>query len=152
MIRRRRAPIAALAAAVFIVAAVLIDLRLRARDSYLEGMRYLEWNAHPDLKKQVYDAEFARRRAAIEAQKSAGLLSDAECAQKIELARFACDRLISESSLKYAEAWLVSAAELFSPPSNAWTRLAGEKLVEVRELRRRELDGKKPDAANQALD
>ncbi len=138
----RRALAAAAGLLVFVYAASYADLVLRARSAYLEGEKYLEWNAHPEEKKAHFEAEFQARRKTLEAARDAGRLTPAECGKKVELARFERDQAVAESSLKYAYVWFETAADLFSPPESRWTRLARAQETKTRELWKKELDAK----------
>ncbi|MDE2490508.1 MAG: hypothetical protein KGM24_06645 [Elusimicrobia bacterium] len=138
--RGRRALAAAAALLAFVYVSARVDLYLRARSAYLEGEKYLDWNAHPEKKAAFYDAAFAKRRAELDRELAAGRLTKAEHDRQVELARFARDQAVSESSLKYAYVWFQSAAELFSPPDDRWTLLAREKMASTRALWKKQLD------------
>ena len=128
------------AAAVYALA--YVDLIFRARSAYLEGEKYLEWNAHPELKKAYYDRVFAQREKKIEADFKKGLLTEAEKRQKIDLARFREKERLSESSLKYAYIWFQTAVKLFSPPESRWVKLSREEMPKTLALWKKELDAR----------
>jgi hypothetical protein len=138
----RRGVAAAVGLLVFVYAASYADLVLRARSAYLEGRKYLEWNAHPDEKKAHFEAEFQARKKELESRRDAGTLSAADCDKQVELARFERDQAVAESSLKYAYVWFQTAADLFSPPESRWSRLARVEEAKTRELWKKELDAK----------
>jgi len=127
----------------FVYAAACVDVVLRARSAYLEGEKWLSWDAHPELKKAHFDAELAARLKIIEADRAAGRLSQDEFVKKSGLATFERDQAVQESSLKYAYVWFQTAAELFTPPESRWTARAREKMKTTRELWKKELDAKK---------
>lgn len=132
---------AGLLAAVYGMARV--DLILRARSAYLEGEKWTEWNAHPELKKAHFDAELAVRETELSRELAAGRLDRAAYERKTGLARFERDQSVAESSLKYAFVWYQTAAELFSPPQNRWSSLARIKMTETRALWKKELEAQK---------
>lgn len=125
--------------AVFVLAAVYLDLVLRARSAYLEGEKYMEWAAKPELKKAALEAELAAREKALRASK----LPAPQLEQRLALARFEHEERLKESSVKYAYVWYQTAVELFSPPESKWVRLSREKLPVAKELWKKELDAAK---------
>lgn len=139
----RRVLLTAAALLAFVYAAAYADVVLRARSAYREGEKWLSWSEHPELKKAHFDAELARTRAALEADRSAGRLTSAEFDRKLGLATFERDQAVADSSLKYAYVWFQTAAELFTPPESRWTVLSREKMKTTRELWKKELDAKK---------
>jgi hypothetical protein len=139
----RRVLLTALALLAFVYAAACVDVVLRARSAYLEGEKWLSWDAHPELKKAHFDAELAERRKALEADRAAGRLGAADFDKKLGLATFERDQAVAESSLKYAYVWFQTAAELFTPPESRWTAMSREKMKTTRELWKKELDAKK---------
>lgn len=139
----RRALLTAAGLLAFVYAAACADVVLRARSAYLEGEKWLAWDAHPELKKAHFDAELAERRKKLEAERASGALGAAEFDRKLGLATFERDQAVAESSLKYAYVWFQTAAELFTPPESRWTVRAREKMKTTREAWKRELDAKK---------
>ena len=139
---RRLAPAAA---AVFlgIYAVARVDLYFRGRSAYLEGEKYLAWEASPGLKAAHFDSTLAATSARLIGERAAGRLSEAELAERLELARFERDYRVSESSLKYAFVWFQTVVELFTPPETKWTILARSKMSETRERWKKELDAQK---------
>jgi hypothetical protein len=135
----KKGALTALGCAAFVYAAVYVDLVLRARTAYLEGEKYMEWAAKPELKKAALEAELAEREKALRAEK----LTAAELEQRLALARFEHEERVKESSYKYAYVWYQTAVELFSPPDSKWVRLAREKLPVAKELWKKELDAAK---------
>jgi len=135
----KKGALTALGCAAFVYAAVYVDLVLRARTAYLEGEKYMEWAAKPELKKAALEAELAEREKALRAEK----LTAAELEQRLALARFEHGERVKESSYKYAYVWYQTAVELFSPPDSKWVRLAREKLPVAKELWKKELDAAK---------
>lgn len=139
----RRVLLTAAGLLAFVYAAACADVVLRARSAYLEGEKWLAWDAHPELKKAHFDAEFEARKKSFEAERASGRLTDADLTRKTGLAAFERDQAVAESSLKYAYVWFQTAAELFTPPESRWTVLSREKMKTTREAWKRELDAKK---------
>jgi len=133
----------AAAAVAVVYAMVAADILLRARSAYLEGEKYMQWYSQPELKKAYYEAQFAREKARLDAEKAAGRMSAEEHARRVELERFRADEDIAESSVKYAYHWYKTAVELFSPPESRWVRLSRQKMPQALELWKKELDAKK---------
>ena len=127
----------------FVYAAACADVVLRARSAYMEGEKWLSWDAHPELKKAHFDAELAERRKKLETDRAAGRLNAADFEKKVGLATFERDQAVAESSLKYAYVWFQTAAELFTPPESRWTERSREKMKTTRALWKKELDAKK---------
>ena len=132
---------AALLAAVYAMARV--DLVLRARSSYLEGEKWMEWSRRPELKKAHFDTELSGREAELSRELAKGRLDRAAYERKAALARFERDQAVAESSLKYAFVWYQTSAELFAPPESRWTAMSRVKMKEARELWKKELDAQK---------
>ncbi len=138
----RRVLVAVLACAALVYAMAYVDLVLRARSAYLEGMKYLEWEKDPSLKKNFFDGELAVKEASFKSELTAGRLSEADYEEKLELARFERDQRLAESSLKYAYVWFQTAVELFTPPESHWVVLSREQMAKTKELWKKELDAK----------
>lgn len=138
--RLRRLALAAVSCAVFVYAVAYVDLVLRARSAYLEGEKYLDWNAHPEKKKAFFDARLARKEAGLRREFSDGKLTREELDERLYLAKFDRDERVSESSLKYAFIWFQTAAELFTPPESKWVVLSRQEMIRTRELWKKELD------------
>lgn len=139
--RRALALAALLAASVYGMARA--DLWLRARSAYLEGEKWMEWSRKPELKKAHFDGVLAAREAELARELASGRLQKGAHDRKAGLARFERDQAVAESSLKYAFVWYQTSAELFSPPENRWTALARPKMIEARELWKKELEARK---------
>ncbi len=122
---------------------VYTDLVLRARSGYLEGERFMEWHRNPGVKKAHFDARFREAKARLDREKKKVGLSDGEYEQRLEIERFRRDEAVAESSLKYAYHWYKTVVDLFSPPESRWVRRARSRMVEAKELWRKELDAKK---------
>ncbi len=136
----KRIVLAVVACAAAVYAMAYADLVLRARSAYLEGEKYLEWNAHPELKRAYYDKLLAEKEARLNADFKEGKLTQPELDERLDLARFEHDERIKESSLKYAYVWFQTAVELFSPPESKWVVLSRQKMASTKELWKKELD------------
>lgn len=139
----RKAALWALACAAFVYAVAYVDLVLRARTAYLEGEKYLEWNAKPELKKAHFDAKLAEKEERLKRRAEKEKWSKEDLEQRLFLARFERDKRVSESSLKYAYIWFQTAVELFSPPESRWVVMSRAKMAETKDAWKRELDAKK---------
>ena len=127
----------------FVFTAVYADLLLRARTAYLEGEKYLSWNADPSRKKAHFQKIFERSVAELDAEKAAGRMDETEYRQRVALEEFRRDESVAESSLKYAYHWYKTAVDLFSPPESKWVRLSREKMKTTKALWKAELDAAK---------
>ncbi|MBI4062868.1 MAG: hypothetical protein HY401_01025 [Elusimicrobia bacterium] len=122
---------------------ILGDLWLRARQSYREGEKYLGWHRDPQAKRAGVDREFQDWKAKLDQLFKKKRISQADYQERLELAEFDRNEKIKESSVKYAYIWFQTTAELFSPPDNVWVRRAREKMVETKELWKKELTANK---------
>jgi hypothetical protein len=138
--RRTLAVVLACAAAVYAMA--YVDLVLRARSAYLEGMKYLEWEKDPAPKRAYFDAELAKKEAGLKKEQAAGSLSSADYDERLELARFERDQRMAESNLKYAYVWFRTGAELFSPPESRWVVLSRQEMAVTKDAWKKELEAK----------
>jgi len=134
----RRALAAAAALALFVQAAVALDVVLRARAACHEGEKWLAWSDHPELKRARLDAEFEARRAELEAEGASGRLGADAFRKQLALASFDRDRALEESSAERAAVWFRSAADLFASPESRWRARARVLLASARERVRRE--------------
>ena len=139
----RRTLLAILGCAAAVYAMAYVDLVLRARSAYLEGVKYLEWETRPELKKAYFEGKLAKKEAALKAEAASGKLSPAELDERLELARFERDQRVAESNFKYAYVWFQTAVELFSPPESRWVVLSRGKMAEAKALWKKELEAKR---------
>jgi hypothetical protein len=107
------------------------DLNLRARQAYADGLKYLDWQEHPERKAAHYDAVLARRQMKLDEEIKAGRLAPDAYMAKSSLLRFERDERVSESSLKYAYVWFQTGCELLSPPRGPWARLSCDRMPGV---------------------
>ncbi len=107
------------------------DLSLRARQAYAEGLKYLDWQEHPESKAAHYDAALRRRQMKLDGELKAGRLAPDAYKAQSTLLRFERDERVSESSLKYAYVWFQTGCDLFSPPRGRWARLCCERMPGV---------------------
>lgn len=115
------------------------DVVSRAKESYQEGEKYMEWNTRPELKKEFFDKKFQAEKLAADASLAKKKITDAEYKEKLETLAFDRDYNVSESSLKYAYQYYKDTAELFSPPESDWVKKARLKTPQTLELWKQEL-------------
>lgn len=128
--------------AAFFYGLVYADLVLRAREAYLEGEKYLEWQRDPAKKAAHFKKAFEVEKARLEGLRDRGKMDAQEFRQRLELAQFEEEFRVGESSLKYAYVWFQTAVELFSPPESRWVVLSRAKMGETLGLWKKELDQK----------
>jgi hypothetical protein len=133
---------AAAACVLLVYALIYADVVLRARSAYLEGEKYWSWYSDPQKKMKALDAEFAKARAALEKQRSAGKLTQDQFTRQLDILSFNDRQKREESSIKYAYIWYQTTVELFSPPESKWVKLARRKMPDAKELWKRELAAK----------
>jgi hypothetical protein len=131
------------AAALAMLAIVYIDVQSRARAAYLEGEKYMDWNAHPEKKRAFYDEKFERDKAALARELERKKITPDDFNEKLASLQFDRQYALSESSLKYAYQWYKDTYELFSPPESKWVRLAREKAPVALNLWKQELNAQK---------
>ncbi|MFN3550415.1 MAG: hypothetical protein ACK4WJ_01180 [Endomicrobiia bacterium] len=133
--------------AIFIVillvyCAIYIDVTLRARSAYLEAEKYVEWYYNPNKKIKFFEKEFNDKKKQLDKLLSENKLSKDEYDVKLEILEFEKERKIKESSLKYAYIWYKTVIELFSLPESKWVKLAKQKIVNIKQMWRKELEQK----------
>lgn len=138
---RKAACILGLIAALY--ALVYADVVMRAREAYLEGEKYMRWQADPGAKTAEITAKFEKEKAALDKKLAKGKLKKEDCDRELEAAAFDRDRQMEESSAKYAYVWYQTAYELFSPPESKWVRLSRQKAPLAKEKWKEELRSKK---------
>jgi len=119
-----------LAGALGVYGLVYLDVVSRARASYEEGEKYMDWYRHPEKKKEFFDQRFEADKAK---------LTEPDLKEKLDALAFDRDYALSESSLKYAYQWYKDTYELFSPPESKWVKMARVKAPETLELWKQEL-------------
>ncbi|OGR87482.1 MAG: hypothetical protein A3A86_01640 [Elusimicrobia bacterium RIFCSPLOWO2_01_FULL_60_11] len=124
-------------------AMVYADVVLRARDAYLQGEKYMRWHEDPRLKMTELNSKYEKQKAALDEKLSKKKINQDEYDRQLEIAAFDRDRLMEESSVKYAYVWYQTAYELFSPPESRWVRLSREKAPLAKEKWKDELRAKK---------
>lgn len=123
-------------------AIIYADVVFRARDAYLEGEKYMRWNEDPRLKMAELNAKYENQKESLDKSRGKGKMNQEEFDRQLEIAAFDRDRLMEESSLKYAYVWYQTAYELFSPPESKWVRLSREKAPRALEKWKEELRAK----------
>ncbi|OGR85706.1 MAG: hypothetical protein A2901_05790 [Elusimicrobia bacterium RIFCSPLOWO2_01_FULL_54_10] len=122
---------------------VYADVVLRAREAFLQGEKYMAWHETPSLKTQSLNSKFEDEKDALDKKLAKGRIAREEFDRKLEIAAFDRDRMMEESSIKYAYVWYQTAYELFSPPESKWVRLSREKAPLAREKWKEELRSQK---------
>jgi hypothetical protein len=143
-VNKSRFRIAALIA--FAIAAVYgmiyVDVWIRAKESYLEAEKYLDWSQHPEHKQAYFDAQFSADKEKLEQLHARHKISDEDYQRKLNSLVFDKNFHMGESSLKYAYQWYKDTYELFSPPESRWTKEARLKAPEALVLWKQELRAK----------
>lgn len=124
-------------------AIIYVDVVFRARDAYLEGEKYMRWNEDPRLKMTELNAKYENQKTSLDKSQAKGKMNQEEYDRQLEIAAFDRDRLMEESSVKYAYVWYQTAYELFSPPESKWVRFSREKAPRALEKWKEELRAKK---------
>lgn len=119
------------------------DVCSRAKESYLEGERYMEWAREPAKKKDFFEKKFQTEKNNLDRLLAQKKVSDDIYRQKLEALQFDREYLIGESSLKYAYQWYKDTHELFSPPESKWVKMARVKAPEALDLWKQELRDQK---------
>ena len=122
---------------------IYMDVVLRAKESYRQAEKYMEWNRQPEKKKEFFDLKFEKDKAALQRLLDKKKISEEEFKQRLEALTFDRDYAMGESSLKYAYQWYKDTYELFSPPESKWVRMARAKTPETLALWKEELRAKK---------
>lgn len=118
---------------------IYIDVMLRARYSYMQAEKYMQWYYQPEKKLEFLNKEFEREKKKLDFLFSKKKITKKEYDLKIEILKFNKERQINESPLKYAYIWYKTTIELFSPPESKWVKLARKKIVKVKEMWKEEL-------------
>ncbi len=126
-----------------VYALIYRDVVSRAKESYLQGETYMEWNARPEKKTAFFEAKFEEGKSKLDKLLAARKISDDEHKRKLESLEFDKKFALEDSSLKYAYQWYKDTYELFSPPESKWVRLAREKAPQALDLWKTELTDKK---------
>lgn len=135
--RRAKAVILVLIGTLGVYGLIYRDVVSRARESFEEAEKYMEWHRHPEKKKEFFDRKFELEKSKLTAA------SDAERREKLEALAFDRDFAVGESSLKYAYQYYKDTTELFSPPESKWVKMARAKAPEALEMWKQELREKK---------
>jgi hypothetical protein len=122
---------------------IYCDVVSRAKESYLKGETYMDWAAHPDVKKAALEAQFSVDKSHLEKKRATKTISDEEFQRRLDALSFDLEQSLQESSVKYAYQWYKDTFELFSPPESKWVRMARTKAPVAVALWKKELDEKK---------
>lgn len=118
---------------------VYADVRMRAHSSFLEAEKYMDWNEHPDKKRDYFNAKFESDKAMLLSQREKEKMPDDVFNEKMASLEFDRSYALGESSLKYAYQWYKDTYELFSPPESKWVKMARAKAPVALDLWKQEL-------------
>ena len=121
---------------------VYLDIFFRARYAYLEAEKYINWYYNPQKKIEYMQKQAEKEIQNLNKLLSKGKISQEEYKIKLERIEFNKQKQIEESSLKYAYIWYKTVIDLFSPPQTKWTKLAKQKIGQVKQLWKAELEQK----------
>jgi len=121
---------------------VYLDIFFRARSAYFEAEKYLDWYYNPSKKIEYIQKQTEKERQNLDKLLSKGKISKEEYQIKLELIEFNKQRQLEESSLKYAYIWYKTVIDLFYPPQTKWVKLAKQKIEQVKQLWKKELEQK----------
>ncbi|MEA2081665.1 MAG: hypothetical protein U9O97_02875 [Elusimicrobiota bacterium] len=125
---RKAAGIVAAAAGVwlFINAAAYVDVTLRARSAYLEGIKYLKWYNSPGVKKKALDLWLAESKSEIISSDDKELLAESlQMQYKLKM---------EDNDAKNAYYWFKTVIECFQPPRSVYVKRAEEQIVIAEKL------------------
>ncbi|PIV18174.1 MAG: hypothetical protein COS41_05275 [Elusimicrobia bacterium CG03_land_8_20_14_0_80_50_18] len=106
--------------------AAFIDVSLRARSAYLEGMKYLKWHESPEVKKAALDRWLERSESKLGSSDDRDLLQESLRMQyKIKM---------EDNDAKNAYYWFKTAIECFQPPRSSYVKKAEEQIKVAEEL------------------
>jgi hypothetical protein len=121
---------------------IYLDIFLRARSAYLEAEKYMDWYYHPEKKFEFIQKQAEKEKQKLDKLLAKGKISQEEYKIKLELVEFNKQRQLEESSLKYAYIWYKTVIDLFSPPQTKWVKLAKQKIGQVKQMWKTELEQK----------
>ncbi|MCX7956298.1 MAG: hypothetical protein N2643_00160 [Endomicrobia bacterium] len=122
--------------------AIYVDVILRAKTSYENAERYLDWHFNPEKKMLYLEQQSNVEKKKLEEKYLKGKISKHEYEIGLELIDFDKKRQLEESSLKYAYIWYKTAIDLFNPPESKWVKLSKEKIKQVKKMWKKELESK----------
>ena len=93
-------------------------------------------------KEAFYAGELKKAEKALEKALAGGKIKQEEFIDGLSIEKFRYENALGESPLKYAYFWYQAAVELFPSPLFKWQRLSRERMVETRELWKKELEAK----------
>jgi len=121
---------------------IYLDIFLRARSAYFEAEKYMDWYHNPQKKIEYIQKQTEKEKQKLDQLLSKGKISKEEYKIKLELLEFNKQRQLEESSLKYAYIWYKTVIDLFTPPQTKWTKLAKQKIAQVKQMWKTELEQK----------
>ena len=118
---------------------VYMDVVSRAKESYLQAEKYMEWHLNPSLKKDYFEKQFLSNKGKLDKALSKKEIPENDYKDKLDALTFDRDNNIQESSLKYAYQYYKDTYELFTPPESKWVKMARLKTPRALELWKQEL-------------
>ena len=113
---------------IFINLIVYVDVTMRARSSYLKGLRYLDWHKHSQLKKEYLDGWLKKAKAGVKVK------SDEEKKLLFTSIDMQYEMQLQDNDAKNAYFWFKTTIECFKPPRSKYVRLAEEKIIQAEKL------------------
>jgi len=126
-----------------VYALVYFDVVSRARESYAEAEKYMDWSRNPEKKKAYFENKFEADKTKLDEELKKAKISEEDRRQSLDVLDFDKNFALEVSSLKYAYQWYKDTYELFSPPESKWVRLARVKAPQALELWKQELRSQK---------
>jgi len=115
------------------------DVVNRARESFQEAEKYMEWYRQPEKKKDFFESTFQKDKANLDQLLQKNKITQDDYRKRLDVLEFDKNFALQESSLKYAYEWYKDTYELFSPPESTWVRRAREEAPKTLELWKQEL-------------
>ncbi len=112
----------------FLNIAAAVDVTLRARSAYLEGMKYLKWHNDPASKKKALDLWLGKSTSKIAAadERETDLLNESlQMQYKIKM---------EDNDAKNAYYWFKTVIECFQPPRSAYVKKAENQILTAEKL------------------
>lgn len=120
-----------LAGTLFVYAVLYMDVVLRAKSSFQEAEKYMQWHHDPSKKALYLNNVYEKEKSALDVEKSRGTISVEDYETRAAALEFERNFQLNESSLKYAYQWYKDTYELFSPPESKWVKASRQKAPEA---------------------
>jgi len=110
----------------FVNAASYVDVTLRARSAYLEGIKYLKWHSDPGVKKKALDLWIERAESKIPSSDEKDLLRESLKTQY--------EIKMKDNDAKNAYYWFKTVIETFQPPRSVYVKRAEKQIIIAEKL------------------